>query len=291
MDMTLFRQQGGVASVAALRARGTTDHQIRWAVDRGVLARVRHGWLQTPDANRAVVEAVAAGGRLGCVSAAETHGLWVPEVHGLHVTLPRHAGRHASSNVIAHWEGTRWRDLRSPVEPVPSMIRQIVSCCDRETTLCVIDSALHRRKLSLAQLQRILTSLPLQYHHLAREVDGKAESGYESMCRFRLSRLGIPIRSQVSIPGIGYVDLLLGDRLIVEADGWEWHNGPDAFLVDRSRDLAAVRQDYLPLRLAPHHILYEWPWVERVVMSIVERGDHVWNETQLRRRRDHGFGG
>lgn len=289
--MTLFRRQGGVASVAALRARGTTDNQIRWAVDRGLLARVRHGWLQTPDANAAVVEAVAAGGRLGCISAAEFHGVWVPETDGVHVSLPRHAGRHTSRHVIAHWEGSRWRDLRSPVEPVPSMIRQIIMCCDRETALCVIDSALHRRRLSLGHLRQVLSPLPLEYHSLAREVDGKAESGYESLCRFRLSRLGIPIRSQVRIPGVGFVDLLLGDRLIVEADGWEWHNGPDAFLVDRSRDLAAVRQDYLPLRLAPHHIQYEWPWVERVVKSIVERRDHVWSDTQLRRRSDRGFGG
>jgi very-short-patch-repair endonuclease len=291
MDMSLFRAQGGVASVAALHARGTTEHQIRWAVRRGLVARIRHGWLRTADAQPAVIEAVAAGGRLACISAAEHHGLWVPRHEGLHIALPRHSGRHNSGGLIAHWEGQRWRDNRSPIEPLSEAIRQAILCCEREAAICLIDSALHRKRLTTAQLTGIVQSLPLEFAGLVNEVDSASESGYESLCRYRLSRLGIPIRTQVSLAGIGRVDLLLGDRLIVEADGWEWHEGPAAFLADRSRDLAAVRQDYLPLRLAPHHIIYEWPWVERVVMSIVQRRDHLWGAVRRRHRRNDGFGG
>jgi hypothetical protein len=289
--MTLFQRQGGVASVAALQGRGITEQQIRSAVKDGRLARIRNGWVHTVDANPAVVAAVAAGGRLGCISAAEHHRLWVPDHEGVHVVLPRHTGRHHSEYLVAHWEGRRWRDDRSPIEAIGATIRQIILCCDRETAVSVIDSALHRKKISRAGLQRIVLSLPSAYASLMAETDGASESGYESLCRYRLTRLGVTVRVQVSLAGIGRVDMLLGDRLIIESDGWEWHEGPDAFLVDRSRDLAALRQDYLPLRLAPHHVVYEWPWVEQVIRSIVARGDHLWSQTQLRRRRNDGFGG
>ena len=291
MDMTAFRRQGGVASVATLHSSGVTDDQIRWAVTRGALSRIRHGWLQTADADPDIVAAVAAGGRLGCISAAARHGLWVPESAGLHVSLPRHAGRHQSAAVTAHWEGDRWRDSHSPIEPVASMLRQLILCCDRDTAVSVIDSALHRRKLTMTGLARIISSLPETYSWLSAEVDAKSESGYESMCRVRLARLGFALRTQVAIAGVGRVDMLLGDRLIIEADGWEWHNGADAFAVDRSRDLAAHRQGYLPLRLAPVHIEHEWPWVERVVTAIVERGEHRWSDRQIHQRANHGFGG
>jgi very-short-patch-repair endonuclease len=291
MDMTLFRRQGGVASVAALRSRGTTDNQMRWAVRRGLLARIRHGWLQTEDADPAVVAAIAAGGRLGCLSALEHHGIWVPEHDALHIALPRHAGRHRSGGLVAHWESSRWRDRHSPIESIDDVIRQVILCTDRETAISVIDSALHRGKLSTGRLARILATLPLAYATLAAETDGASESGYESLCRYRLARFGVPLHTQVELTGIGRVDLLLGDRLIVEADGWEWHEGRDAFLIDRSRDLAALRQDYLTVRLAPHHVLYEWPWVEQVIGAIIERGDHLWSASRLRRRLNNGFGG
>jgi hypothetical protein len=93
------------------------------------------------------------------------------------------------------------------------------------------------------------------------------------------------------LEGIGRVDLLVGDRLIIEADGRQWHEGSDAFLVDRSRDLEALRRCFLPLRLAPHHVLYEWQWVETVVLSLVKGGEHRWTAAQLRQRHNDGFGG
>ena len=281
----------GVTSVAALRRQGITEAEIRWAVNTGALARIRPGWLRTADADPAIVRAVQSGGRLGCVSAAEHHGLWVPEHNGFHVSIPRHAGRHATAGLVPHWAGDPWRVNPLPVEPLERVIRQVLVCCDRDSAISVIDSALYRKKIGIRALERIVGRMPEEYRTVLTEANGLSESGYESTCRLRLSRRGFSLRTQVKLPRIGRVDLLLGDRLIIEADGREWHEGPDAFLVDRSRDLAAHREGYLPLRLAPHHIENEWAWVERVVSSIVERGEHLWSAQQLRYRANNGFGG
>ena len=290
MQTTLFARQGGVASVTALRKLGVTEGQIRWALQRGQVASIRGGWLQTADADPAIVAAVAAGGRLGCVSAAARHGLWVPEHEKLHVSLPIHAGRHSSANVVPHWVGARWRDHSSPIEPIDEVLRQVAGCLPSEDVISVFDSALNRKKISRRRLDDLLLQLPGSTD-VKSLIDGRSESGYETLCRLRFARLGVKIAVQPNLPGIGRVDLLLGERLIVEADGWEWHNGPHAFLVDRSRDLEATRRGYLPLRLAPHHIEREWPWVEVVARSIIERGDHLWNPRQARQRRNNGFGG
>jgi very-short-patch-repair endonuclease len=285
------KAHGGVVSAAALHRNGVTESEIRWAVRTGTLRRIRYGWLQTADADPAVIRAVRAGGRLGCISATRHYGIWTPEHDHLHVSLPQHAGRYARADVVAHWEGARWRDMRSPIEPVDRVIRQVVECCDRDTAIAVIDSALQLRTTTLSRVASTIATLPEQHKSLLREVDARSESGYESICRARLTRLGLRPCTQASIPGVGRVDLIVGDRLLIEVDGKEWHDRADAFLADRSRDLAAHRQGFTTVRLAPSHTTSEWQWVERVIMSIVARGEHMWSARQRRFRANNGFGG
>ena len=288
---TRLAAQGGVASVATLISLGATHEQIRWAVEAGRLGRIRKGWLRTADADPLVVRSVAAGGRLGCISALARHGLWVPHHDKLHVSLPHHAGRYELSDVVPHWASVKWQSRRSPIESLTTVLRQVIACCDRETAVAVLDSALYKRKVSFERLSQVVQSLPQETHSVLRVVDPKSESGYETFCRVRLTRFGAPVRSQVKLAGIGRVDLLVGDRLIVEADGQEWHDDPNSFLADRARDLAAHQQGYATLRLAPYHVDCEWPWVENVVGSIIDRGEHLWSARQLRYRANSGFGG
>jgi very-short-patch-repair endonuclease len=287
----LVHSQRGVVSVATLHRLGVTESEMRWATRTGMLGRIRYGWLKTADADPAVVRAVRAGGRLGCVSATEHYGLWVPENHDLHVSLPRHAGRHASADVVAHWEGARWRDLESPIDPVDTVIRHVIECCDRDTAIAIVDSALHNRSISVRGLRGIVATMPEKYRSLVDETDARSESGYESVCRARCVRRGFRIRTQVGIPGVGRVDMLIGDRLIVEVDGREWHDDSDAYLADRARDLAAHLQGYVTVRLAPHHIVHEWAWAEHVLTAMVARGEHEWTARQRRFRANNGFGG
>lgn len=212
-------------------------------------------------------------------------GLWTPdEEHEFHLARPAHAGRTYgdATNVIEHWQSTPWRTRESAVESVPGLVRQVLLCCDREQALTIIDSALNKRQLTLNQLARVIRSLPPRYASVLDEVDRASESGLETLCRLRLGRLGHRIRSQVFIDGVGRVDLLIGDRLVIEADGREWHKGADAFLADRTRDLTLVRLGYIVIRPAYEHIVYEWPLVELTVAAIVGRREHLWSAAHRR---------
>ncbi len=262
------RRLGGVARIVALRRIGVTTARVRAAIARGELRRVRKGWVCVPDAPADVVRAVSVGGRLACISAARSRGLWVPgESDILHVGLPHHAGHRPGelTGVVAHWTSARWRDEAQTIEPVDTLIRQVLLCCDRESAIAIIDSALNQRKLTGAILRRIVTSLPTRFGTVLDEVDAASESGLETLCRLRLTALGASIRSQVTIPGVGRVDLLIGDRLIVEADGREWHDGSTSFHADRTRDLALLRLGYLVIRVSYEHVINEWMLVELTV--------------------------
>lgn len=67
---------GGVVKTATLLKYGWSKQEIRKAVDTKVLHREREGWYSARGAHQRVVQAVRAGGILGCASAIAFHGGW-----------------------------------------------------------------------------------------------------------------------------------------------------------------------------------------------------------------------
>ena len=77
-----------------------------------------------------------------------------------------------------------------------------------------------------------------------------------TIIRLRLRARGIRLRSQVDIPGVGRVDFLVGDRLIIEADSVEHHL--PKYHSDRTRDRVATAMGYLMIRLTYEDVVYHW---------------------------------
>ncbi len=75
------------------------------------------------------------------------------------------------------------------------------------------------------------------------------------------------------------VDGLIGERLVMQFDGF----GPHATREPRKKDLAEdarlQRVGYVVLRYGYDQVLYEWPKVESTVRSIMAQGRHMWPET------------
>lgn len=283
------RELGGAARVSALRRSGFSRGAVAGAIARGRLVRVRRGWVAAPDAPAPVLRCVEAGGRLGCISAAAHLGLWTPDAEAIHLALPRHSGRiqlPLAAGLMPHWLSANWRSNPSVVENIFDIVRQVILCCDRETAICVIDSAINKKLISLREVAGIIQRLPARYHALLPQLDAAAESGLESLCRVRFRALGLEVCSQVPIDGVGSVDLLVGQRLIVETDGERWHSGVEAFERDRGRDLMLVMRGYLVVRVSYSMITTQWPLVELAVMTLVARGEHRWSA----RHRREGLG-
>lgn len=104
--------------------------------------------------------------------------------------------------------------------------------------------------------------------------DGSSQSGLESIARIALRRRNVRLESQVRIDGVGLVDLLIGERLVLELDGKQWHVGA-GYEEDRRRDLALVSLGYLVVRVSYRQVIENWPEVERRLLRIIRRGEHL----------------
>jgi len=156
------------------------------------------------------------------------------------------------------------------------MALQLATCLPSEQAIATLDSALNRGILTSTDISESLAESRDDVSEILGLLDASSQSGLESLCRVRLARMGVATRSQVFIEGVGSVDLVIGDRLIIETDGREWHNSPDAFEKDRQRDLRLALLGYRVLRLTYAQVIHEWPLVELSIRALLARSDHVW---------------
>lgn len=242
---------------------------------------MRTGWYSTPNLARAATRAVRVGGVLTCADALESVGVWVPRDQVLHVRVPINAARlrlpddrrrrlsdQPSEGVRIHWTRQSPAANRVMADPVEALT-DLRSCAPREHYLASLDSMLHRAPHSADALARA-------GHPVGRDgIDGVCESGTETLFWLRMSRLGLRIRRQVALPGVRRADFLIGERLIVEVDGQEFHDTESAFEADRRNDAGLSRRGYRVLRFSYRQVMEDWPAVEAAVLAAMFRGDHL----------------
>jgi very-short-patch-repair endonuclease len=77
------------------------------------------------------------------------------------------------------------------------------------------------------------------------------------------------------ISSVGRVDLLIGDRLLVETDGRDNHDGISHRHKDLVRDANAAAWAYVTLRFDYALVIHDWDLVERAVLAQVAAGHHL----------------
>ena len=263
----------GVLTWDELIAQGETQARVRRAVADGTLVRLRRGWYARSDADPRVAEAVRRGGVLSCVSALRHRGIWVPgrsdDVHARAGTSRDRTGPFCSQH-------GRPESVTGPVDEIPIALRHAARCLDPEGLVVVCDSILNGEHLTLGDLASVLRDTPLAVRELFDRCDGAAQSGTESMVRLRLRARNIAVRTQVVIPRVGIVDMVVGDRLIIETDGERYHSGLERYSEDRRRDREAARLGYITLRLTYVDVVELWERTEEIILEIVRRRDHRW---------------
>ncbi|MCM6761930.1 endonuclease domain-containing protein [Rathayibacter sp. ZW T2_19] len=280
---------GGVVKTEQFLREGTTQRQLRDAVVAGSLVRIRKGWYSLPGLDARIEQAFRVGGVLACADAAVSHGLWVPRFRGLHVAVPEHASRlrdrdqHASRlrdrdqharrllgdpGVVVHWSATAPPPC-TLVQALEDCIVTAASCVGAESAFVLLESALHLRLLGAPGKARILARLSSPLRALLRWAGARSESGLESQVAFRLRRLGVPFRQQVRIGG-RRVDFLIGEVLVLEADGAAFHD-PDS---DNRRDADLGSLGYRIHHFRASLIDDGWDLAEADIVAALSRGDH-----------------
>ncbi|MFB2599867.1 endonuclease domain-containing protein [Herbiconiux sp. P17] len=285
--LELVTRLGGVASCSELVQHGAERASIDRLVRTGDLTRLRYGWVALPrNAPHDVVVAVRAGGTLACVSALARRKIWTREDDRRHIRVRRFAhDLHPAPGIVPH-RSLLLAGLQPPVGGVDSVewaLVHAILCQPRRDAVASMDSSLRQGWISERRLATILTPLPARYSMLGSLVDGAAESGLETHLRLLLRSVGIAARVQVRISGVGRVDLLVGDRLVIETDGREWHSDRKSFADDKRRDFALAEQGYLVLRLSYAQVILQPERTLATIRAVVERGEHRWSGRHRRR--------
>ena len=262
-----------------LRALGASTRSIAASVHRGDIVRVRIGHYALPTAARHPVAALRVGGVAACVSAAERFGLWMPPHVTPHVWLADNASRlrdppfdrslpAGSDTHVRHWSY-----LHRPLEAQRGTVSlldcllQVIQCQPRLHAIAILDSAMKARLLTLADRDRLGEFVPEAERGILHLLDAASGSGTESIVRTILRDAGLATRSQVEFVGVGFVDLLVGGRVIVEVDSKEWHGSAEQQVRDYRRDLELTARGFIVVRVSYRQALNDHAGILRAVFA------------------------
>jgi very-short-patch-repair endonuclease len=281
----LVRRHGGLIATHELHRAGVGRQAISIAVRERRLFRVRQGWYGPPGLHPVLLRAARVGGRATCSTALDLSGIWVMGDRDLHVAVVRNSCQHRRPGdahrrlqerdaVRRHWTDSPPGASRLIVGPTDAL-RDDIACGSPELIGAAFDSLLNRRPDLAPGIRRLISSAPRRLDGVLGAVDGSSESGTEFLFRWRMRGLGVRMRPQVDIHGVGRVDFVLGERLVVELDGWDHHGDRAQFEEDRRRDAALSRLDYRCLRFSFQQVMDRWPDVDLAVRAAVARRDHL----------------
>ncbi|MBT2516639.1 DUF559 domain-containing protein [Streptomyces sp. ISL-90] len=279
-----IRENGGALSYASLDAAGVSRHDVAAALRAGAIVRVRNGWFAYPGAPLDVVRAARVGGALTGASVARLHGLWLLDDPLLHVRVPSSSARlrapddrrisldRGEHGVCVHYRPDGESCAR---DPLPVALAEMFPCSGPVGAMIALDSALNSGELTSAGLAQLRGLVSAAHSRLVDRADPGCQSGLETIARLLLYRRRVAHRTQVWIPGVGYVDLLIGDRLVVELDGRSFHEGED-FETDHRRDFELALRGYVVVRISYRMIIDDWEQVEAGILTLLARGEHRW---------------
>jgi len=216
----------GVARAKHLAAAGVSDFQLKGALSSGALVRVARGVYAIPGADPQLVAIRSLPAEPACVSAAHFGGLWVLEApKQLHVALT-----HSRS-----YQGFVCHRAAAPPTLLDTVV-QSLRCLPDLDGLVIAESAVALKGLPLSALrERLAGRNDARERKIVTSIVPQSQSVIECLARFQLRRAGFHVESQVNIPGMGHLDLMVDGRLGIETDGAGFHMDRKSFEEDRRR--------------------------------------------------------
>ena len=277
------RALGGPARTRQLTRAGVARADLTAAVSSGRLLRPRKGIYCVPDTPPAILESLSHCGLVACVTASRGYGLWTLDLGAsepVHtwvdpdhrpVRVAQHPDEDAGGCCVFHRDRAVDPADGGRVGIVHALV-QVMRCRGVEPFFAALESALRQKLIEPPQRAALRGALNRDDRWLVDFARADADSGLESLLRLRLHRHGLSLATQVAIPGVGVVDFVIGDCLILEADG-ETHGGENRHR-DLARDAIAMALGFSTLRFDTALILHDWITVEAAILAAVGRGLH-----------------
>lgn len=268
------RRRGGAVHTRTARAAGFTPHTMITAVSEGRIERIRRSWLVHPACSHPRRAAAARGGRVTCLTAAAERGLWAPATAHPHIWVPPTASRLDATGVRLH-RGVGPVPLANtdPDEHIINVLFHVATCLPAADALAVWESALRRRAVDPDVLARVIWRSP-RASEIAHVAGTLSDSGLESHFRSLMFAAGISVRQQVRIDGHA-VDGLIGERLIVQLDGFAFHSSPTDRRRDLDQDARLALRGYTVLRFDYAQVMFEPETVVDRIRTAMAQGLHL----------------
>ncbi len=262
----------GVAHTSEVSAARFSRDAVESAVAEGRMQRVRRSWVALHECDDDLLAAIGAGGRLTCVSAARRRGLWTPDLDTHHVAAP------ARTTPLT---GIRIHRSRGPapvhrhriVDPVVNVLHHVARCQEAPVALAIWESALSRRVID-AEVVESVTWQGYRARRLANLTPRLSDPGLHTEFADLMRSIGIVVRQQVRLDGRS-VDALVGQRLVIQLDGFARHG--DAALRGRDIDADARlrRRGYTVLRFDYHQVFFLPELVADIVRTALVQRRHL----------------
>jgi very-short-patch-repair endonuclease len=254
---------------------GWSGESIRAAVRAGQFIVARRHWILAPESGPILVRAARAGGRVTCRSATRLLGLWDPGQTDVgHIAVGAHSSSCFESGIVVH----RAKPIapvppRDLVDPIENVLATVATCFPYEQARSIWDSALRARKATLEHL-RAVPGWPPQARRLLTEATALSHSGLETRVVTRLARVGVAMVQQALIAG-HRVDGLIGERLVIQIDGYEFHQDARQRRSDIAHDVELRLLGYTVLRFDYFQVVHCWPQVEAQILAAIAQGLHL----------------
>lgn len=208
------------------------------------------------------------------MTAARRSGLWVPAHDGVHIAVKPTASRlGGSERLVVHWAVGPAPVARYAIaDPPMNMLFHVARCMPHEDALVVWESALNKGLVDGRMLARIQWGSP-RAAALGELATSLSDSGLETLFLSRISAFGLEVRQQVVLDG-RRVDFLIGERLVVQLDGFAHHSTAHERRRDIEADARLALFGFTVLRFDWKQVIHEWSSVERTVLTAVAQGLH-----------------
>jgi very-short-patch-repair endonuclease len=199
--------------------------------------------------------------------------MWVPRDGRLHVAVRKSDPAPTVSGVTVHRLRSEGWGSSEAALPLETNLHLALRHHSVEVGLTVVESAVEQGLLTpMAAARLVEGQTSRRYHSGLRHFDPRSGSGSETRVRLWFQRRNVRVRSQVHIAGVGRIDLLVGESLVIEVDSAAFHTGRDRYEEDRRRDLTLTALGFQVVRLAYAQVFASWPTTVVLLKQVLGSG-------------------
>lgn len=245
---------------------------MKAAVDKGALIAVTRSWLADPEVSAPIATALLARGRVAGATALETYGVWVMHSGETWIAVRRGTKYVPVPNGTRRFQCEFTIDRAAPWRvSVVDALSQYCRRAPRDYAVAAVDSALRQGLLSADDLQSLGEKLPRRCRHWLRRVNGRAESGLETILRLACEDEGWIVEVQVAFRG-GRLDLVINGWLCIEVDGSQFHDVGEQAKKDRRRNTQLVQAGFRWHRFGYADVIYRLEEALEVIRALLRQG-------------------